>query len=75
MMISPETFRKQNINLSLEELYKVRRELMEDMIYYEDHPEEKSYIMPSNETVYMVNNLYLMEICKLIEEKLKEISE
>lgn len=34
MMISPETFRKQNINLSLEELYKVRRELMEDMIYY-----------------------------------------
>ena len=75
MMISPETFRIQNVNLSLEELYKVRRKLMKDMIYYEDHPEEKSYIMPSNETVYMVSNLYLMEICKLIEEKMKEISE
>ncbi|MBQ1299990.1 MAG: hypothetical protein IIY51_06125 [Erysipelotrichaceae bacterium] len=75
MMISPETFRKQNINLSLEELYKVRRELMEDMIYYEDHPDEEEFMLPSRETVYMVNNLYLMEICKLIEEKLKEISE
>lgn len=32
-------------------------------------------MLPSRETVYMVNNLYLMEICKLIEEKLKEISE
>ena len=67
MMISPETFRDMHKNKSLETLYKIRRELMRDIIYFEDHPEEEDFMSPSRETVYVMNNLYLLEICKLIK--------
>ncbi len=75
MMISPETFRDMHENKSLETLYRIRRELMDDIIYFEDHPEEENFMLPSRETVYVMNNLYLKEICTLIEEKLNDTDE
>ena len=68
MMLSPESFRKMYEEKSLDECYKVRRELMEEIIEFEDNPDDIDYMLPSRETVYAVNNLYLIEICKLIEE-------
>lgn len=75
MMMSPESFRKMYENKSLDECYRVRRELIEEIIDFEDNPGDIDYILPSRETVYDVNNLYLIEICKLIEEKLGEVDD
>ena len=74
MMIAPVLFRKENESASLQECYRIRRELMEDLIAYEDmDPEErKGNTLPSPETIYHMNNLYLKEICELIEEKQNE---
>ena len=71
MMISPEMFREMHEKDSLEECYKVRREIMGEIIDYESSEELVSeYVMnPSPEVIYSINNLYLIEICKLIEEK------
>ncbi len=76
MMISPETFKSMYENRSLEECYEIRREIMNELIEYEDNKETRiSYLLPSHETVYSVNNLYLIEICRLIEEKKEESEE
>lgn len=71
MMISPEQFREEHLNDSLKECYQIRREIIEDILRYENKsiPEEEYLIMSSQETIYHMNNLYLIEICKLIEEK------
>ena len=76
MMISPDTFRKMHENDSLEECYRIRRELMNDLIEFEDDESAREiYMMPSPETFYVINNLYLIEICRLIEKKLEEAEE
>ena len=74
MMIAPETFRKEHKNDSLELCKAVRRELMESILEYEynEVPVAEYLIMPSSETKYYMNNLYLIEICKLIDEKADE---
>ena len=75
-MISPESFREEYEHSTLEECYKVRRELMDDIIAFEDNESAKEvYMMPSPETRYVINNLYLIEICRLIEKKLDETEE
>ena len=38
-------------------------------------PEEDYGMSPSHETIYMMNNLYLAELCNLIYEKKKEADE
>lgn len=38
-------------------------------------PEDDYMMDPSPETVYMMNNLYLAELCNLIYEKKKEADE
>lgn len=77
MMIAPETFRDFHKEDSLELCKAVRRELMESILQYEynEVPKDEYYVMPSPETIYHMNNLYLIEICKLIEEKLNEIED
>lgn len=76
MMISPDTFREMHENDSLEECYRIRRELMDDLIEFEDNESAReTYMMPSPETFYVINNLYLIEICRLIEKKLDETEE
>ena len=73
MMISPESFRRMHENDTLEDCYHIRRELMDDMIEFEDNVSFTDVSMlPSPETAYDINNLYLIEICKLIEKKLYE---
>lgn len=73
MMISPESFRMMHENDTLENCYRIRRELMDDIIEFEDDESAREdHMLPSSETVYVINNLYLIEICKLIEKKLYE---
>ena len=75
MMLSPEAFKSTNENKSLEECYQIRREIMEELLRYEynEVPSTEYRILPSPETIYNMNNLYLMKICELIEEKLEVI--
>ena len=76
MMISPESFREMYENSTLEECYKVRRDLMDEMIEFEDNEDAReTSFLPSPETFYVINNLYLIEICRLIEKKLYEEEE
>lgn len=77
MMLSPEVFRTANESKTLEECYQIRREIMEELLKYEynEVPGTEYLIMPSPETIYNINNLYLMKICELIEEKLEVIED
>ena len=71
MMISPKTFRGAFENATLEEIIKERDKLIREIRRYEKGkiPEEDYMIDPSPEVVYMMNNLYLAELCNLIYEK------
>ena len=75
MMLSPEAFKVVNESKTLEECYQIRREIMEELLRYEynEVPSTEYRILPSPETIYNMNNLYLMKICELIEEKLEVI--
>lgn len=77
MMLSPEAFKTANESKTLEECYQIRREIMEELLKYEynEVPGTEYLIMPSPETIYNMNNLYLMKICELIEEKLEVIED
>ena len=70
-MISPKTFRGAFENATLEEIIKERDKLIREIRRYEKGkiPEEDYMIDPSPEVVYMMNNLYLAELCNLIYEK------
>lgn len=71
MMMEPGLYRMYHDNDSLEELYEARRELMELLIDYEEDPDKDiSFMLPNKKTQYDYTNLYLIEICKLIKEKL-----
>ena len=77
MMIDSETFRKAFENATLEEIIKERDRLIREIRRYEKGkiPEDDYMMEPSPETVYMMNNLYLAELCNLIYEKKKEADE
>ena len=77
MMLSPEAFKSTNENKSLEECYQIRREIMEELLKYEynEVPGTEYLIMPSPATIYNMNNLYLMKICELIEEKVEVVED
>jgi len=73
--MSPESFKEMQAGKSLEELYEIRREIMEDLIDFEDNYDGKFEFFPSPETRYIVNNLYLIKVCELISEKLASLEE
>ena len=77
MMLSPEAFKSTNENKTLEECYQIRRKIMEELLRYEynEVPGTEYLIMPSPATIYNMNNLYLMKICELIEEKVEVIED
>ena len=77
MMISPETFKDMNKDKTLEECYQIRKEIMEELLRYDysEVPGTEYLISPSPETIYVMNNLYLMKICELIEEKIEEVED
>ena len=71
MMQSPESFRLELENHSLEQLRKERDRLIRSIRHYEKHESETmdDLICPSRSVVYYCNNLYLVETLKLIIEK------
>ena len=73
-MIDPVTFRKALENATLKEIIKERDNLIREIRRYEKGKiSEDEYCMdPSPEWVYCCNNLYLAELCYLINEKIKE---
>ena len=76
-MIDPETFRKEFEEAPLDEIIKERDKLIREISRYEKGkiPVEDYLMLPSPETVYYCNNLYLAELCYLINEKSREEDE
>lgn len=73
MMISPDAYRNNFEKASLKEILKERDALIREIRRYEKGkiPEEDYLIIPDPETVYLCNNLYLAELCYLIEHKMR----
>jgi len=72
-MIDPKTFRNQYEDATLEEIIKERDKLIREIRRYEKGkiPKEDYMMDSSPEVVYYCNNLYLAELCHLINEKNK----
>ena len=76
MLNSPEGYRKENENKSIEELILERTKLFNEMVEYEqkhiinNEPEEVT--KPSPKDIYNMHNLYLKEITDLIIENYKK---
>ena len=70
MMISPKDFRAKFENATLDEIIKGRDNLIREIRRYEKGNMSLDELSrdPSPEVVYMMNNLYLAEICHLIHE-------
>ena len=77
MMIDPASFREAFKKATINEIIKERDKIIREIRRYEKGkiPEEDYMMEPSPETVYMMNNLYLAELCNLIYEKKKEADE
>lgn len=71
MMISPEYYRKTIENCSLAELKTIRDELLVEIKKYEcnEIPLEEYCTAPSPDVIYQCNNMYLIEVISLINEK------
>lgn len=76
-MIDPSTLREAYKHATIKEIIKERDRLIREIRRYEKGkiPEEDYCMCPSPETVYMMNNLYLAELCNLIYENHKESEE
>ena len=74
MMIHPVKFKETFEDESLDEIIKERNKLIREIHRYEKGkiPIEDYCMCPSPETVYRMNNLYLAELCYLINEKSRE---
>ena len=72
-MIHPKTYRDSLEDVPLDKIIKERDKIIREIQRYEKGkiPEDDYMIEPSPETVYMMNNLYLAELCNLIYEKNK----
>ena len=74
MMIDLASFREAFKKATINEIIKERDKIIREIRRYEKGkiPEDDYMMDPSPETVYMMNNLYLAELCNLIYEKKKE---
>lgn len=77
MMISPDFYRSEIIDYELDELVKERNKLIKEINRFEKNKitEEERMISPSPLTVYQCNNEYLIEVTKLINERILEMQE
>ena len=71
MMIDPKDYRDSLEEAPLDKIIKERDKIIREIRRYEKGkiPEEEYWIDPSPEVVYIVHNLYLVELCNLIIEK------
>ena len=71
MMISPQHYRSTIEGYSLEELRKVRDELLEEIKRFENNEisKEEYCYSPSPSVKYQCNNDYLVEVIQLINQK------
>ena len=71
MMVDPVSFRKSLENATLKEIIKERDKLIREIRRFEKGKTSLDEITmdPSPEVVYMMNNLYLAELCHLLYEK------
>lgn len=74
MMVDPSSVRKAYKNAPLEEIIKERDKLIREIRRYEKGkiPEDECWASPSPEMIYSMNNLYLAELCYLINKKDEE---
>ena len=74
MMVDPVSFRKSLENATLKEIIKERDKLIREIRRFEKGKTSLDEITmdPSPEVVYMMNNLYLAELCHLLYEKHKD---
>lgn len=77
MMIDPKSFRQQFEDASLDKIIKERDKIIRQIRKYEKGkiPQEEYLRCPSPDIEYYCNNLYLAELCYLINEKNKEEDE
>ena len=73
MMIDPKTFRQSLEDESLDKIIKERDKIIREIRRFEKNkiPKEDYLMCPSPDTIYMCNQLYLAELCYLINEKMK----
>ena len=72
MLLSPESYRKMLEKSSLDELKEERDGLIKSITEYENVKKEGFDFMPQtpdHHTIYVINHLYLAEVCKLIHKK------
>lgn len=70
-MIDPKSFKKSLEDESLDKIIRERDKIIREIRRFEKNriPIEDYAMSPSPETVYYCNQLYLAEICYLINEK------
>ena len=70
MMISPDLYVDSIKNLSYEELVNKRNHLILSLHRFEQDviTEEEKFVHPSPEVVYQCENLYLIEVTKLLND-------
>ena len=75
MMVSPEIYMSFLKDKNYEELVKERDNLIDEIKEYEERSDEliKMCIIPSKETIYKYNHMYLSKVCELLSEKLTDI--
>lgn len=76
-MMSPDMVKYQYQDAPLKEIIKERDRLIRQIRKYEKGkiPEDEYCMDPSPDVVYMMNNLYLAELCYLISEKTKSMDD
>lgn len=76
MMNSPERYKKENENKSIEELILERTKLLNEIVEYEQkhiiNNEPEAVAKPSPKDIYIMHNLYLKETTDLIIDKISE---
>ena len=69
MMISPDIYIEQLKYKSYAELLPIKDELVDEIRYFEEHPNDDVIMHPSPEVIYQCNLNYLSNLCDLIAKK------
>lgn len=75
MMASPEAYMSFLQDKNYEELIKERDSLIDEIKEYEERSDELIDIstIPSRETIYKYNHIYLSKVCELLSQKFTDM--